>query len=134
MLSESQEKRITQLENYDVNAEEGITLPPEASGQVFKCVRLFLGRLNSLFPSGYAPPATIGCNELKTSASLTWDLDGVLGGVTVTINQLFSNRVDCEILISHATRQNGTGKYFHDKLYDLTTLNQACERIRLLLR
>jgi hypothetical protein len=137
MLSELQEKRITQLETYDVEAEEGMTLPPGASGQILQCVRLFLGQLNSLFPSGYAPPVTIGCNELKTSASLTWDLEDIQGKisdcVSVWIHQLFDNQVYCEILISYTTHQDGDWNHSLDEPYELITLDQACERIRSLL-
>lgn len=135
MLSPNQEKRIVELENYDVETEENITLPPNSTGQVFTCVRRLLTHLNSKFSSGYTPDATIGCNELKTSASLSWYIDESHHQrstmITVWINQLYRDSDDYTINIHKLSTPDTADSTF--ETYNSSTLDQACNRIRSFL-
>ena len=81
MLSPAQERRIVELEDYDPQ-EEGIPVGTR-TGKAPTFLRGFLVALNKMYEE-YAPYGTMGCDEIKGSASVFWKF--VKGALAVSID------------------------------------------------
>lgn len=89
VLSDAQTRRLKELEEYDVEKEEGIELPKDCKfGVAIPALRQILSALNQKCQQSsnqqYAPYGTISCDEL--SSDVSWNLNK--GSVVLWVNAI----------------------------------------------